>query len=112
VPRKRPRVVAGNTANYDGREAGMKTVVRRLERLEEPLRLAEQKCFVIAMTLAGRTPALDIGTCLQILDECGHFPKSPCAVANLSKIPDGLNAHETEAFLREHGAVLFSGLGR
>lgn len=95
----------------------MKIIHRRLQRLEEPLRLAQQKCRVYPLVLVSlenvnREPALDIDTCLKILDECGHTPKSRFAVANFSHIPDGLNATETESFLRKSGAVLFSGHGR
>jgi hypothetical protein len=39
-------------------------------------------------------------------------PTSRFAVANLTKILDGLNGQETERFFREHGALLLSGLGR
>ena len=92
----------------------MNTIDRRLQRLEEPLRLAEQKCRVWALVLVSRElvnrePALDMDTCLKILDECGYTPKSRFAVADFSRIPDGLNAKETETFLREHGAQIFAG---
>ena len=90
----------------------MKNIYRRLERLEEPLRLAEQKCRVFVMYLVTQELALDTDACLQILDQCGHTPKSRFAVADFSRIPGGLNAAETERFLREHGAILFSRLGR
>ena len=85
----------------------MKTIYRRLERLEEPVRLAAQKCRVWAVRDVYRKLALDTNRCLEILDECGYFPKTRFAVAHFNKVPDGLNAHETEAFLREHGAELF-----
>jgi hypothetical protein len=62
--------------------------------------------------LVNQDLALDTGACLQILDECGYTPTSRFAVADFSKIPDGLDAKETESFLRENGAVLFSGHGR
>ena len=89
----------------------MKTIYRRLQRLEEPLRLADQKCRVYPVCFPNQNLALDISTCLEILDKCGHFPKSRFGVAQLTEIPDGLNAKETERFLREHGAELFGGLG-
>ena len=89
----------------------MKTIYRRLQRLEEPLRLAQQECRVYTVRFPNQELALDTDTCLQILRECGYVPKSRFAVADFAEIPDGLNAKETEIFLREHGAELFGGLG-
>jgi hypothetical protein len=54
-------------------------------------------------------PILEVDRCLEILSECGYLPKGPCGAVDLTKIPDGMNATETERFLREHGAEL-SGL--
>jgi hypothetical protein len=56
--------------------------------------------------------ALDTNTCIQILRECGYVPKSRFTVADFTEIPGGLNAKDTERFLREHGAELFRGSGR
>jgi hypothetical protein len=64
------------------------------------------------MRLVNHELALDTDTCLQILNECGYIPTRRFAVADFGKIPDGLNAAETEALLRKNGAVMFSGLGR
>jgi hypothetical protein len=64
------------------------------------------------MCLPNQELALDADSCLQILRECGHVPDSRFAVAFFTKVPDGLNAKETERFLREHGAELFGGRGR
>jgi hypothetical protein len=63
------------------------------------------------MCLPNQELALHADHCLQILRECGHVPNSRFAVARFTKIPDGLNAKETERFLREHGGELFGGLG-
>ena len=46
----------------------------------------------------------DQETCIQILGECGFPPTGPIGVVNLCEIPNGLNAEETERFLRENGA--------
>jgi hypothetical protein len=90
----------------------VKTIYRRLQRLEEPLRLAQQECRVYVLGFPNQELALDTDSCLQILRECGYVPKSRFAVAHFTDIPDGLNAKETELFLRQHGAELFGGVGR
>jgi len=53
-----------------------------------------------------RKLALDDDTCVGILRECGFLPAQRFGVLNLGRIPDGLNAKETERFLRERGAEL------
>lgn len=40
---------------------------------------------------------------IQILDECGFLPTGPVGLVNLLDIPEGLNAQQTERFLREKG---------
>ncbi len=42
--------------------------------------------------------------CIAILRERGFLSSRPRCVVDLGKIPDGLNAKETERFLRENGA--------
>jgi hypothetical protein len=87
----------------------VKTIYRRLQRLEEPLRLAQQECRVYGVRYHNQELALDRDSCIQILRECGYVPTSRYAVAHFTKIPDGLNAKEIERFLRERGAELFRG---
>jgi hypothetical protein len=87
----------------------MKAMQRRLQRLEEPLRLAQQECRVYGVRFPDQQLALDADSCLKILREYGHVPTSRYAVAHFTKIPGGLNAKDTERFLREHGAELFRG---
>jgi hypothetical protein len=45
-------------------------------------------------------------TCVQILDERGLLPTGPVGLVSLLGIPEGLNAGQTERFLRENGAAL------
>ena len=41
---------------------------------------------------------------IQILREAGHIdPASAMCLADVTQIPDGLNAAELEKYLREHG---------
>ena len=57
----------------------------------------EHKLWVV--TIVGRRLALDENTCVGILRECGFLPTGRFGVVDLAKIPDGLNAKETERFL-------------
>ena len=82
----------------------MKAISKRLCKLEDRVGVrpgTEQKLWVV--TLAGRQLALDEDTCVGILRECGFLPTHRFGVVDLSRIPDGLNAKETERFLRERG---------
>jgi len=84
----------------------MNAISKRLCKLENRLGGgpgAEQKVWV--MITAGRKLALDADICVGILRECGFLPARRWVVVDLGKIPDGLNAKETERFLREKGAV-------
>ena len=83
----------------------MKAISRRLRELEIRLGMGpgtQQKLWVV--TIAGRHLALGNDTCVGILRECGFLPTHRFGVVNLGNIPDGLNAKETERFLREKGA--------
>jgi hypothetical protein len=83
----------------------MKAISKRLCDLENRLGVGpgtEQKLWVV--TIVGRQLALDKDACVGILRECGFLPTQRFGVVNLGVIPDGLNAKETERFLREKGA--------
>ena len=87
----------------------MKTVARRIRRLEDRFGSASVKGLLVVASRVGL--ALDADTCVQILRECGFVPTGSMptggiAVVNLLKIPDGLNADETERYLRKNGAEL------
>ena len=69
-------------------------------------RAAESEESFMVLMSAAQDLALEPDACIEILRECGRLPKGPGGVVDLSKIPDGLNAAETERFLREHGAKL------
>ena len=84
-----------------------KAIERRLRRLEEPLRLARERCRLYFTCLFGQKLPIDHDRVTEILDESGFLPKCRFSVADLSKIPDGLDERGTIAFLRENGANLF-----
>jgi len=44
--------------------------------------------------------------CVQILEESGFLPAGAYGLVNLCSIPAGLNAEETESFLRENAAEI------
>jgi hypothetical protein len=83
----------------------MKTVERRLDRLEDRLTPQGRKQFLIVVTDAAQKLALDSGRCVQILRDAGHLDTTSLScVVDLGCIPDGLNAAELERYLQEHGA--------
>ena len=83
----------------------MTTMYRRIRKLEDRLGLANGKPpLLIVVSLAAKKLALDEDRCVQILRECGHLPTGAIGLVNLGEIPDGLDAKETERFLRKRGA--------
>jgi hypothetical protein len=52
------------------------------------------------------TLAIEDDDCVRILDEAGFLPTSGIASVYLIDIPRGLNAKETEKFLRDNGAKI------
>jgi hypothetical protein len=85
----------------------MKAVVRRIARLEDRLGTADGKQqLLLVVCRAGWGVALDQDTCMKILSECGFLPTGRVGVVNLGTIPLGLNAEETERFLRENGSEI------
>jgi hypothetical protein len=84
----------------------MKAVAKRIQRLENRLGPPGARVFIAVVTGIGL--ALDADTCVEILRECGFVATSGFVVLDLLKLPRGLNALETETYLREHGAELCS----
>jgi hypothetical protein len=85
----------------------MKSVVRRIGRLEEQFapEPEEEPFVVIVRRVDGELP-LEKDAFLQILRECG-FQRGGCArVVKFSDAPDGLSAAELAKFLREKGAKI------
>jgi hypothetical protein len=86
----------------------MKTVTRRIAKLEDQFGTAQRETPVLlAMSAAASELALDQDRCMEILRECGHLPTGPgFGIVYLYEIPDGLNTQELEKYLREHGAAI------
>ena len=85
----------------------MRTVARRIAKLEDRFLPGNGKPqLLLVVTAAGRGLALDQDRCIQILRECGFLPTGPVGLVNLGQIPSGLNAEETERFLRKDGAEI------
>jgi hypothetical protein len=83
----------------------VRTIARRLQRLEDGFGLGPTEQLLVVVTAADRGLALDQDRCVQILRESGFLPTGPVGVVNLGDIPKGLNAEELERFLRKNGAV-------
>jgi len=82
----------------------MNSIDRRLGKLEDGLGIGRNRTrLVLVMSDAGRR-GLDDDTCLRILREGGFPAASAVAIVDLCEIPVGLNATETEKFVRENGA--------
>jgi len=70
---------------------------------------SEDEQLRVIVTNAGKKLALKPDICIQILRQRRLLPKTPCSVVRLDDIPNGLDAAETEKYLREHGAELCRG---
>lgn len=79
-------------------------VLGRIEKLEDRYGIAPRKPpILLVVCRAGWGLALDSGTCIKILGECGYLPTESIGLVSFLDIPDGLNAEETEKYLRESG---------
>jgi hypothetical protein len=84
----------------------VKIIDRRLRKLENQFGFVdEKKRILLVVCNAGWGLALDQDRCIEILGECGFLPTGPIGVVNLLDIPQGLNAEETERFLRENAQI-------
>jgi len=100
-------VQSSYTARADEAEAPVKAIARRLRRLEHQLRPTDGKPTLLLFACnAAQELALDDDTRKQILRETGCLSTGAVGVIDLTKIPDGLNAEETERYLRENAAEI------
>lgn len=82
----------------------MRTVRRRISRLEDRLAPATREQIVVSLFDAGHKLALDHNTCTRILRDAGHInPASAICLLDSTQISDGLDAAELEKYLRERG---------
>ena len=87
----------------------MRSIQGRLSKLEHRFGIADDReRFIVILDGAGSTRALSDDRCIQILDEAGLLHTGGSGVVDLTQIPNGLSAKETERFLRESGAELSS----
>jgi hypothetical protein len=84
----------------------MKNLDRRLDNLEHRLGIAKnQRRFVVTLYGCGARGLSD-DRCVQILDEAGFLYTSGSAIVDFTQIPNGLDAKDTERFVRENGAKI------
>ena len=82
----------------------MRTIERRLRQLEDRFGTADnQRRILVVVRPAGSE---DHDRYIEILRECGYLPTGPMGVVNFCSMPKGMNAEETERFLRERGAEI------
>jgi hypothetical protein len=87
----------------------MKSIDGRLNNLEHRFGIAKNKPrYVLILDGATGKRALSDDNCVQILDEAGYLHAGGFGVVDLTQIPSGLNAIETEKFVRENGAMICS----
>jgi hypothetical protein len=85
----------------------VRAIAKRLRRLEDQFGPADGKPrSLLVVCNAGWGLALDRDTCIQILGEGGFRRTHGMGLVNLCEIPAGLNAEETERFLRENAAEI------
>jgi hypothetical protein len=82
----------------------MKGIDRRLSNLEDQLGLTKER-FLVVLSDAGKR-GLDNDTCVEILRDSGFLSASGVVLVNLRQIPVGLNAKDTETFVRQNGAEI------
>src|SRR5580658_7460728 len=83
----------------------MSIIDRQIRKLENQLGVVdEDKRIRFVVCRADLGLALDQDRCIEILGEGGFLSDAPISCVNFLNIPKGMNAEETEGFLREHGA--------
>ena len=85
----------------------MRTLQRRIRRIEEQLGSKLMPGFLVVLGAAAGRLAVEEDTCLQILRECGSLRDAGGFwVVRLNDIPEGLDAKQTKRFLRKRGAEI------
>ena len=83
----------------------MKNIDGRISKLEGQFGIVHNEPRLMAiLSLAGMELSIPKERWIAILEEGGFLPASGACVVDLSKVPYGLNAGETERFFRENGA--------
>ena len=83
----------------------MKTVTRRIARLEDQFGTADGRPqILLTICRAGCGPALDGDRWVEILRETGFLPTGRIGVLSFLNVPSDLHAEETEKYLHENAA--------
>jgi|SRR5579864_2353300 len=87
----------------------MKTIDRRLKKLEHRLGITHSTPRYLAILMkAGQELGPADDAYIKHLDEAGRLPTSGFCTIDLSHIPAGTNAEETERSVRKNGESLRS----
>ena len=79
----------------------MRNLTRRIKQLERRAGVGNQPGIRM---VGGVGLALDAHRCVEILEESGFATPGPgILLVNLVEIPEGLDAEQSERYLREHG---------
>jgi hypothetical protein len=82
----------------------MRSLMRRIERLERGSAHSNEGGLQMVLMRAGTELALDTQRCVEILRQSGRLKTGPyVSLIQLGHFPPGLNAEELEQHLREHG---------
>ena len=85
----------------------MKNIDGRISKLEGQFGIVHNEPRLMAiLSLAGMELSIPKERWIAILEEGGFLPASGACVVDLSKVPYGLNAGETERFFRENGSQI------
>ena len=89
-------------------EVPLKEAARRIRRLERQFGVADEtQRILLIVSEADWERALDPDRCVAVLRECGFLPTAPLGLLNLRHVPKGLDAEQTERFLRESGSEMW-----
>ena len=91
----------------------MNALIKRIRRLEDQFGYGGRRPGILLVVFqSGWGLALDQDRCIEILGECGFLPTGQIGAVNLLDIPHGLDAKQTDRFLRERGAETSSIRGK
>ena len=90
--------------------ARMRTLQRRIGKLEQLTVASKQEGLLFTLLRAEARFALDTHRCVEILRDGGFVPdRRGLAILDFLSVPSGLDARELERYLREHGDEICSG---
>jgi len=84
----------------------MKSIDGRLSKLERRFGIADSQARYLMILTDRDLAQAEEDAYVKILDEGGFLPAAGMAMVDFTVIPRGLNAKETERFVRENGAKI------